>query len=183
MIALQFGARLQRGEIGAGAGLRISLAPADFTARDFRQMLFLLRLVAVLQQRRTEHPDAEAVERRAASERGHFLAQDFRLVARKPAAAVLARPFGHRPALGRHALHPLLLRIGLEGDAAAAPAGVVLADRRFAHFGRAVGLQPRASFCSEGFEIAHSANPLLIYGCGCGETLWLRYEKKCSGIR
>src|SRR5271169_3498019 len=103
-------------------------------------MLLLLRLVAVFQQRRSEHPDPEAVERRAASERGHFLAEDFSLVAREPAATVLAWPFGHRPALGGHPLHPLLLRIRFEGDAPAAPAGVVFAQRGRAHFGRTIRL-------------------------------------------
>src|ERR1700676_2422872 len=107
-------------------------------------MLFFLRLVAVFQQRGTEHPDAEAIEWRAASERRHFLAQNFRLVARESATAVLAWPLRHRPALGGHPLHPLALRIGLEGPASTAPAGIVFALAGSAHFRRAIRLQPRA---------------------------------------
>src|SRR6202045_942138 len=89
-----------------------------------RQMLALLFFVAVLQQCGSEHPDAEAVERRAAVEGAHLLAQNFCLVTRESAPAVLARPFRPRPTLRRHAFEPLALRVGLKFPMPAAPASV-----------------------------------------------------------
>src|SRR5580700_8001311 len=119
-------------------------------------MLALLFFRAVLQQCGAEHPDAEAVERRAAVERAHFLPQNFRLVARKAATAVLARPLGHRPALLCHALEPLPLRVGLKDPMPAAPAGVVFGLRRTPHLGRTIRLQPCARLFAKIFEIFHS---------------------------
>ncbi|GCC45919.1 hypothetical protein chiPu_0030186, partial [Chiloscyllium punctatum] len=52
-------AGLQRGEVRAGVRLGIALAPADQARGDLRQMLLLLLLGAVFQQRRPEHRDAE----------------------------------------------------------------------------------------------------------------------------
>ena len=106
LIALVFRAGLQRRQVGTRTGLGIALAPSNLASSNLRQMLALLLLGAVLQQRRSEHRDAEAVQRRAAAERAHFLAQNFGLVAREAAAAVLTRPLRHRPTLFRHALEP-----------------------------------------------------------------------------
>ena len=63
MVALVLALGLEPGEVGPGARLRIALAPADFAARDLRQEGVFLLLVAIFQQRRAEHRDAEAVKR------------------------------------------------------------------------------------------------------------------------
>src|SRR5580692_362578 len=119
-------------------------------------MLALLFFVAVLQQRGAEHPDAEAVERRAAVERAHFLAQNFCLVARESATTVLARPLRHRPTLSRHAFEPLALCVGLKFPMPAAPASVFLGLRRAAHLGRAIRFKPRARLFTKIFKVFHS---------------------------
>ena len=79
VVAVALGAGLQRCEVRSGVRLGITLAPADQASRDFRQMLLLLRIGAVFQQRRSEHPDAETRQRRAGTDGGHFLAQDLGL--------------------------------------------------------------------------------------------------------
>ena len=152
VVVVHFGPRGQRRQVGAGVRLRVALAPADLAARDLRQVLALLLLAAVLQQRRAEHPDAEALQRRAALERGHLLAQDRRLRVREAAAAVVARPGRHRPAALAHALHPRALRLALELEALAAPADVGFALHGLAHLGRAVGLQPGAGVATKAIE-------------------------------
>src|ERR1700731_4726475 len=114
-------------------------------------MLALLFFGAVLQQRRAEHPNAEAVQRRAAVERAHFLAQNFSLVARQSAAAVLTRPLRHCPAAFRHTLEPLSLRLGLESPMPAAPTGIFLSLRRSPHLGRAIRFEPGACFFPKSF--------------------------------
>src|SRR5262249_22327782 len=139
------------------AGLRIALAPADFAARDLGQVLELLRLVAVLEQRGAEHPDAKAVERRTATERAHFLAQHVGLVLGQATAAVFARPGGHRPPALGHAMEPGALRLGLKLEVAPTPAGVGLARGGAAHFGRAVGFEPRAGLAAEGVDVGAHA--------------------------
>ena len=156
LIALVLGAGLQRCEVGTGAGLRVSLAPSNLAAGDFRQMLALLFFVAVFQQRGSEHPDAEAVERRAAVERAHFLTQNFCLVAREAAAAVLARPFGHCPPLRRHPFEPLALRVGLKFPMPSAPASVFFGLQWATHLGRAICFEPRARLFTKIFKVFHS---------------------------
>src|SRR5579885_2099818 len=161
VVAAILGARLQRGEVGTGSRLRVTLAPSNFAARDLGQMLALLLLVAVLQQRRPEHPDAEAVERRAAAERAHLLAQNLGFLVRKTTAAILPGPFGNGPTLRRHPLQPYALCLGLEDPFASAPAGVFLALGRLAHLGRAIRLEPCAGFLAKGFQIGHLFRSLL----------------------
>ena len=159
MVALVLGLCLQRSKVGAGARLRIALAPADFATRDLGQVFLLLRLIAVFQQRRAEHPDAETVEGRAAFHRAHFFAQDFRFVLGEAAAAEFLRPVRHGPAARGHALQPLLLRLVLELPVAAAPTAVFFVVRRRTHFGRAICLEPGACLAPEGFEIGHQVSP------------------------
>ncbi|KAK0334014.1 hypothetical protein LTR94_018300 [Friedmanniomyces endolithicus] len=50
---------LDRGQVGAGAGLGIALAPADFAAHDLGQEPLLLFFGPEGQKRRAQHPDAE----------------------------------------------------------------------------------------------------------------------------
>src|SRR5208337_5672068 len=151
LIALVLRAGLQRRQVGTRTGLGIALAPSNLASNNLRQLLALLFFGTIFEQRRSEHRDAEAGQRRAASERAHFLAQNFGLVAREAAAAVLARPLRHRPTLGRHAFEPQPLRVGLEIRMPAAPASVFLALHRASHLGRTIRLQPGARIFAESF--------------------------------
>ena len=155
IVAVALGAGLQRGEVRSGVRLGIALAPADQARGDLRQMLLLLRLVAVLQQRRPEHPDAETRQRRAGADRRHFLAQHLVLGAIEPSAAIFLRPVRHGPALVAHPLEPDALRLGREFCVAPAPIGIVLRGHRTPHLRRAIGLQPGAGFTAECFQIGH----------------------------
>src|SRR5690606_36471660 len=157
VIALVLGPGAQAGEVGAGIGRAIALAPADLAARDRRQVMALLRLGAIFEQGRAEHRDAEAVERLARADPRHLLAQDLRLLGRKAAAAIFLRPVRHRPAARRHRFQPGPLRLDLEHRIAPAPAQVALVADGLAHFRRAVRFQPGARFAAEAFEIGHRA--------------------------
>src|SRR3546814_7167532 len=88
MVALVFTESLERNEVAARARLRIALAPADFAARDRVEILDLLLLGPELQQRGAEHPDTEAVERRARMDALHFLFEDLGLLGGEPRAAI-----------------------------------------------------------------------------------------------
>src|SRR4051812_11234366 len=71
---LAFG--LQASEVRARAGLGIALAPTDLAAGDLGQESLLLLLAAIFQQRRAEHGNAEAGQRRAGIDARHFLLED-----------------------------------------------------------------------------------------------------------
>src|ERR1700722_2887267 len=119
-------------------------------------MLALLFFGAVLQQRRAEHPDAEAVERRAAVERAHFRPQNFGLVARESAAAVLTRPLRHRPSLLHHALEPQSLSVGSKFPMPPAPASVFFSPHRPPQRERTIRLEPGVRLFPKTFKIFHS---------------------------
>src|SRR5580658_6497336 len=120
MIALVFAARAQACEIGAGAWFGIALAPADFAAHDFGQMLALLLLIAVFEHDGTQHRNAERGQRVARLDAAEFLVEDARFLRREPAAAILFRPCRRSPAACGHTVEPEL-RIGIfiSGPAAA----------------------------------------------------------------
>src|SRR6185369_9669466 len=153
VIVVHFGFGGQRRQVGAGVGLGVALAPADLAARDLPQVMALLFFAAVFEQRRAEHPDAEALQRHAALEGRHFLAQDRGLGVIQAAAAVRARPHRHGPAALAHALEPLALRLALVLEALAAPADVAFGLGGLPHFAWAVGFEPGARFAPEGLEI------------------------------
>ena len=73
VVALVFGLGLQPGEVGSRARLRVALAPADLAPDDRRNELLLLLFVRELQERRAEHPEAEAVQRRARADPAELL--------------------------------------------------------------------------------------------------------------
>ena len=151
VVALVLAAGLEAGQIGAGARFRIALAPADLALDDPGKELLLLLLGGVFQQHRAQHPDAEAAQGRPGLQAAQFLVEDLVLFLGQPAAAILGRPHGRGPALGRHAVHPQLdVGIGIAGIAAA-PGGVVFRHRRM-QGRRIVGLQPGAGFSAEGFQ-------------------------------
>src|SRR4030095_13852276 len=64
VIAVEHRARLEAGEIAAGARLRVALTPADLAAGDLREVLLLLLLVAEHEERRADHRQAETDQRR-----------------------------------------------------------------------------------------------------------------------
>ena len=111
--------------------------------------------------------------------RCHFLLQHARFVRGQPAAAIILRPVGHRPAAPRHRFQPLPLRIGLESPVAPAPAGVGFRPDRRSHFRRAVRFQPGAGFGAEDVEFGHD-RPCLRLGvftlsqraCAIGDGYW-----------
>ena len=155
VVAVAFGAGLQRGQIRSGVRLGIALAPADEPGRDLRQMLFLLRIGAVFQKRRPEHGNAERGQRLPRADRRHFLAHDLGLFAIEAAAAIFRRPMRHGPTLVAHPFEPDALRLGGEFGVTAAPEGVAVGGHRLAHLRRAIGLEPGAGFTAEIFQIGH----------------------------
>ncbi len=169
MVARVLRARRQAGEIGPGVGLRITLAPPDLTARDWGQVIELLFLRAIFQQRGPEHRDAEAVERIARLDPRHLLAKHLRLRRRKPAAAIFGRPVGHGPAARAHPVHPRLLRRRQHRLVAPAPARVLLRPHRLAHLGRAILFQPSAGLGAEGVEVGHGGQ-LPVRWCAARAT-------------
>ena len=155
MVALVLAEGLQADEVAARARFAIALAPADFAARDLGEVMDLLLLGTEFEQRRAEHPDAEAVERRARIDALHFLLEDLRLFGRESRTAIGFRPVGDGIAFRYAGLEPLFLGVILEHPFAAAPADVAFVADGLAHFGGAVGFQPRAHFGAEGVQIAH----------------------------
>ena len=159
MVAFVLGAGLQAGQVRAGVGLGVTLAPADLAPADRRQVLALEFLAAEFQQRRAQHPETKVAHRRARVDALHFFGQHFRLFRAQAAAAVFLGPLRRGPALVGHALHPHFLRVRLELPFTAAPAVVRLALQGLAHFLGAVRLQPGPGFRAELFEIRHRSPP------------------------
>ena len=92
----------ERSQVRTRIRFRIPLAPADFTPCDAAMSAPSgLRSRSATAQAR--HPDAKAIQRGAAAQRPHLLAQYFRFGTRESAATVLARPFGYGPAAAGHA--------------------------------------------------------------------------------
>ena len=152
VIALVVGARLERRQIGAGAWLGIALAPANLAAHDLRNVLLLLFLVAVLEQCRSEHRDAEGRERQTALELRHLFAQHARFILVESAAAVGLRPFGNCPAARRHLLEPHALGVAFELHASSAPAHIVFLGDWLAHFLRTIRFEPGARLDAKSLE-------------------------------
>ena len=102
VVAVGDGARLQRGEIGAGVRLRVALTP-DLLGREHRRdEAALLRLGAPLHERRADHHDADRVDRGRSVGAAHLLGVDELLEERRAASAVLARPVDADPLAGVH---------------------------------------------------------------------------------
>ena len=78
VVALILRARAQRGEIRTGVRLGVTLAPLHFTAGDSGQVFGALLIGAELEQRRADHADTHAHQRRASTNCGHFLSQHAR---------------------------------------------------------------------------------------------------------
>ena len=98
LVAVAHGAGPERGEVGAGAGFRIALAPEHVALQDRRQVLRLLRFAAEGVDDRPHHHDAEGREAGRVMALVGFLEDEF--LRRRPAgAAMLLRPVGRNPAL------------------------------------------------------------------------------------
>ena len=96
----------QAGQIAAGAGFAVALAPFHCRSGDARQVGLLLQVGAELKQGGAEHAGAEAGQRRAGVNAAHFLQQDQVLLLAEGRAAVLLRPVRHGPALLDHQVQP-----------------------------------------------------------------------------
>jgi hypothetical protein len=108
VVALVFGFRLQPGQVGPGARLGITLAPANLAARDAIEMQLLLLLVAVLEQRRSEQSRSHAEHGIAPAHAKDFLRNHPRFRRRQPGAAIGLGPIRRAPSLRDHALLPEL---------------------------------------------------------------------------
>src|SRR5262249_14742968 len=100
VIAIANGARLQAGEVAPGARLGVALAPDDVGRGDPGQMLGLLLVAAVDDQRRPNHPDVEDTPRIRGAGVGDLLAEDHLHDVAPRETAVLLRP-GRRYPLAR----------------------------------------------------------------------------------
>src|SRR5581483_9019704 len=93
------GARAERRQVGAGAGLGVALTPYLFRGQDLRKVPAALLLRAVMDERRTDHLDAHHPDE-ARRPGAHHLLVDDRLAHDVGAlTAVLARP-GEREVSG-----------------------------------------------------------------------------------
>src|SRR6266700_3767021 len=97
-VALALGLGLERGEVGAGAGLGEALAPPVVDVGDARQILLLLRLVAKGVDDGTDHADAEG-ERRRRRVHLQLLVENVVLHRGPPGAAIFLGPVRDAPAL------------------------------------------------------------------------------------
>ena len=104
------GARLDAGEVGARGGLGEHLAPDLVGVEHRAEVALLLLLVAVRDQRRAEHADADDVEDPGHARAADLLVHDDLVERAEALAAVLGRPRdGGQPALGELVL-PLAAR-------------------------------------------------------------------------
>src|ERR1700747_1981033 len=123
-----------------------------------------LRLAAVFQERRTQHPDPETVQRCSATEFGHFVAENVGPLARAPGAAVFGGPLRNRPAARRHALEPEALLFGLKLPAPSAPTKIRLTGDGPAHARGAIDFEPGAYLGAPVVKISHQSTPLGLLG-------------------
>ena len=97
------GARLDAGEVGARGGLGEHLAPDLVGVEHRAEVALLLLLVAVRDQRRAEHADADDVEDPGHAGAADLLVDDDLVERAEALAAVLGRPRDGRPARPRRA--------------------------------------------------------------------------------
>ena len=142
MIAMVLAAGLQAGQVGAGVGFAVALAPTNLAARDRRQVVLFLLLIAVLQQGGAEHGYTKAVQGRACVNACCFLFENLDLCAVQSCAAVFLRPGRGCPATAGHAFQPKPLVFALESEMTTAPAQVLLGFVGKTHGRGTVILQP-----------------------------------------
>ena len=99
VVAVALGPRAQRREVGARARLGEALAPHLFAAQDLRQVVGLLRVAALFDQRRARVQRADEVHADVRRTRpGRLFVEDQLLGGRRAAAAELGRPVQARVA-------------------------------------------------------------------------------------
>ncbi len=102
LVAVDHGARLQRGQVRAGVRLRVADAEVDLPGQDLGQEELLLLLAAVVHDRRADRVDGEHGHRRPAA---HGLVEEDELLDGGTAlTAPLRGPADPQPAVGRHLL-------------------------------------------------------------------------------
>src|SRR5690606_7795094 len=92
VVAVDLGAALQAGEVGAGVRFGVELAPKFLAREDILQIALLLLLGAVVDQRRADDADAESVDAGRGVDARHLLGHNGLLHGSRVAAAVLLRP-------------------------------------------------------------------------------------------
>ena len=97
---------LQRGDIRAGAGLRIALTPDLLGGENFRQIALFLLLGRPMHQGRTDQRDAQAVDQGRRLDPPELLAKDDTLLEFRPAPAVSLGPRDPDPAATVHLAMP-----------------------------------------------------------------------------
>ena len=125
LVAVAHGAALQRGEVGAAAGLGVALRPVDLAGRDRRHVLGLLLLRAVDHEQRAEEHRARPADAGCAGALA-LLVEDELLERGEAGAAEVLRPGGGDVALGGERLRPLVrgaLDCGVLGVAVVPPVG------------------------------------------------------------
>src|SRR5262249_8480820 len=105
MIALAFGPRLQRGEVGASAGLGIALAPKIRPLKNARQVIIFLLLIAEGHQNRPQHHRPEGRDRQGLRP-GALLLKNVSLSRGPAGSAVFLRPARGAPSLLEEELLP-----------------------------------------------------------------------------
>jgi hypothetical protein len=136
MVALQHRLGAQRGEVGAGVGLAVALAPDVLARQDLRQEILLLLRAAEFDQQRADHGHAHVVQPGAAVALLFF--QEDQLLGRgDPHAAELLRPVRREPALLSQLHVPGLVVLEVQPR------------RRIADLRRIIGLDPLAHMDTE----------------------------------
>jgi hypothetical protein len=103
LVAVAHSPRLERGEVGARARLRVADAEVDLAPEDLRQEELLLLLGAEVHDRGTDGVDGEHRDGRAGAHR--LVEEDELLDGRPPLPAVLLRPADAEPAVLAHPSH------------------------------------------------------------------------------
>ena len=140
IIALADGAGLEAGEVGAGTGLGIALAPPIRAVENARQNVGFLLFGTEFDQDGAEHAQTEGHDARRVGQ-GAFLVEDMALHGIPARAAIFDRPGHGQPAAALQRRVPAL-KIGLAEFFAIANLGRQL-------FGQIV-LEKTADFCAEG---------------------------------
>jgi hypothetical protein len=132
----------QTGEIAAGVGLGITLAPQLVGAEDTRQVALLLFLGAPMDKGRAQQVQCAGCRQDRGASAEIFFVENHLLHKTGAAAAILGGPGNSDPARGVHRLLPgdaLFERLTVRRDALVG--GIVDADLR-----RQMGLEPMTEF-------------------------------------
>src|SRR5690606_9544585 len=108
VITVTYRTGLQRGQVGTGARLGITLTPPVLTGQDARQILALLLFGTELDDHRSDHVDAEGDGARCTGS-STFLVEDVLLNRARVAAVMFNRPTRCIPARAGQDLLPALV--------------------------------------------------------------------------